>query len=48
LALATELEQRDYVVLAVQDNGIGTNEAIRAPMFEPFLTTRGDLGTGWA
>ncbi|MFM7134101.1 MAG: ATP-binding protein [Planctomycetota bacterium] len=39
-------EVRDEVVLAIADNGAGIPDAIRARLFEPFVSTKGQRGTG--
>jgi two-component system NtrC family sensor kinase len=37
-------EDRDWVVMAVKDSGIGIKPADQDRVFEPFFTTRGDRG----
>lgn len=36
----------EYVVLTVSDNGRGIDPAVRARLFEPYVTTKGEGGTG--
>ena len=37
---------RDEVVLTVRDNGAGVPDAVRARLFEPFVSSKGQRGTG--
>lgn len=39
-------EYLDEMVLAIEDNGPGMNETVRAHIFEAFYTTKGSKGTG--
>jgi len=38
--------ENDAVVLAVRDNGAGIPDAVRARLFEPFVSSKGQRGTG--
>jgi signal transduction histidine kinase len=37
---------RDEVRLGVRDNGAGVPESVRARLFEPFVSSKGQRGTG--
>ena len=41
-----DVEPGSYVMLAVSDTGCGMDEEIRERIFEPFFSTKGELGTG--
>lgn len=43
---ARHLPQRDAIELSVEDNGPGVAPEIRDHIFEPFVTTKGQRGTG--
>jgi len=45
IALKTWMENSD-VFVSVKDDGIGMNEEVKAIVFEPFFTLKGDKGTG--
>jgi|GEM_PF-4328581 len=37
---------KSYVVISFTDNGVGMDEGVRLRIFEPFFSTKNDLGTG--
>lgn len=41
-----ERQPKDYLQILVQDNGHGMDEETQAKVFEPFYTTKGQLGSG--
>jgi signal transduction histidine kinase len=41
---AAKREDRDWVIMAVKDSGIGIQPADQERVFEPFFTTKGDRG----
>lgn len=41
-----QLEPGDYVLLDIIDTGCGIDEIIKEKIFDPFYTTKGELGTG--
>jgi len=40
------LKPGDYVLLSLSDNGSGMSEDIKEKIFDPFFSTKGELGTG--
>ncbi len=40
------LAEREYVHLAIADDGCGMTEQVRKRIFEPFFTTKGEQGSG--
>lgn len=45
-AEALQLSEGEYVVLDVTDTGVGMEDQTRSRVFEPFFSTKGELGTG--
>ncbi len=45
-SVENDLPPGDYVVLEIEDTGVGIDEAIKDKIFEPFFTTKGKQGTG--
>ncbi len=45
-AKSLNLAAGDYVVLTIEDNGCGMDKATTDRVFEPFFSTKGELGTG--
>ena len=41
-----QLEPGDFVTLSITDNGSGMDKESREKVFDPFYTTKGELGTG--
>ncbi|HEX4975073.1 MAG TPA: PAS domain S-box protein, partial [Pseudomonadales bacterium] len=40
------ISEGPYIVLTVEDNGIGMSEEILSKIFDPFFSTKGEKGTG--
>jgi PAS domain S-box-containing protein len=45
-ATTLQLEAGDYVLLSITDTGSGMNEETKEKIFEPFYSTKGEMGTG--
>jgi len=45
-ALAIDLDEGDYVVFTITDTGCGMDSQTLEHIFEPFFSTKGNLGTG--
>lgn len=41
-----ESEQREYFALSISDTGCGMDEEMKAQVFDPFFSTKGEMGTG--
>jgi len=41
-----DVESGDYVLLSLTDTGIGMDETTQQKIFDPFFSTKGDMGTG--
>jgi len=41
-----DVESGDYVLLSLTDTGIGMDETTQRQIFDPFFSTKGDMGTG--
>ena len=45
-ALAIDLDEGDYIVFTITDTGCGMDSETLEHIFEPFFSTKGNLGTG--
>ena len=45
-AIIINLPAGEYVQLSISDNGCGINEDVLNQIFDPFFSTKGELGTG--
>ena len=45
-AATLQLKPGEYVLLNISDSGKGMEESVREKIFEPFYSTKGELGTG--
>lgn len=41
-----KLKQQDFVTVSLIDNGLGMSQKTKDKIFEPFFSTKGELGTG--
>ena len=46
IATSGELKRSQYAVVMIIDNGTGIDRETRSKIFDPFFSTKGDLGTG--
>ncbi len=46
IATAGELKQIHYAAVSITDNGMGMDRETRNKIFDPFFSTKGELGTG--
>ncbi len=45
-AVVLNIPEGQYVVLTIEDTGVGMSEEIKSRIFDPFFSTKGDKGTG--
>ena len=45
-AVSLRIDEGDYVVLSLEDTGCGMDEETYSKIFDPFFSTKGNMGTG--